>query len=144
MQGGFMKLNKSTRIFGEPQKWMRWMTFFLLGVLIIATLISPVTASAQGNQGGTNIVDALKTLAKGFITFLVGVSALILAIGIATGFLTGMVESAVGRPGGLSSTWMRLGGIVVCFIGAVLTIVIANSIIDSMAGFSGGEINLPK
>lgn len=139
-----MNLNKFTQTFGQPQKWARWMTFFLLGLLIVATLTSPLAASAQGNQGGTNIVDALKTLAKGFVTFLIAVSALILAIGIATGFLTGMVESVAGRPGGLSSTWMRLGGIVVCFIGAVLTIVIANSIIDSMAGFSGGNINLPK
>ncbi len=133
-----------TRTVVQPQKWSRWMTYFLLGLLIVATLTSPLTVSAQGNQGGTNIVDALKTLAKGFVTFLIAVSALILAIGIATGFLTGMVESVAGRPGGLSSTWMRIGGIVVCFIGAVLTIVIANSIIDSMAGFSGGDINLPK
>lgn len=139
-----MKLENFTRTFAQPQKWARWMTFFFLGLLIVATLTSPFAASAQGNQGGTNIVDALKTLAKGFVTFLIAVSALILAIGIATGFLTGMVESVAGRPGGLSSTWMRLGGIVVCFIGAVLTIVIANSIIDSMAGFSGGNINLPK
>lgn len=139
-----MKLENFTRPFAQPQKWARWLTFFLLGLLIVAALTSPLAASAQGNQGGTNIVDALKTLAKGFVTFLIAVSALILAIGIATGFLTGMVESVAGRPGGLSSTWMRIGGIVVCFIGAVLTIVIANSIIDSMAGFSGGNINLPK
>ena len=139
-----MKHNKLTRTFVQPETWIRWMTLFLLGLLIFAALTSPVVASAEGNQGGTPIVDALKTLAKGFVTFLIAVSALILAIGIATGFLTGMVESVAGRPGGLSSTWMRIGGIVVCFIGAVLTIVIANSIIDSMTGFSGGDINLPK
>lgn len=139
-----MKHNLFTRSFIQSQKMMRWMTVFLLGLLILATLASPLTALAQGNQGGTNIVDALKTLAKGFVTFLIAVSALILAVGIATGFLSGMVESMAGRPGGLSSTWLRIGGIVVCFIGAVLTIVIANSIIDSMAGFSGGDINLPK
>lgn len=131
-------------ILTQPQKWMRWMSLFLVGVFIVVTLVSPVAASAQGNQAGPSIVDALKTLAKGFITFLIAIAALILAIGIATGFLTGMVESVAGRPGGLSSTWMRLGGIVVCFIGAVLTIIIANSIIDSMTGFSGGDITLPK
>ncbi|MDL1894769.1 hypothetical protein FBQ82_00710 [Anaerolineae bacterium CFX7] len=120
----------------------RWMTFFLLALLVIATLLSPMTAAAEGNQGG--VVDALKTLAKGFITFLIAVAALILAVGIATGFMTGMIESVAGRPGGLSGTWMRLGGIVVCFIGAVLTIIIANSIIDSMTGFTGGDITLPK
>lgn len=133
---------KCKSIFSIIPPTARWMTFFLLALLVIATLLSPMTAAAQGNQGG--VVDALKTLAKGFITFLIAVAALILAVGIATGFLTGMIESVAGRPGGLSSTWMRLGGIVVCFIGAVLTIIIANSIIDSMTGFTGGDINLPK
>lgn len=130
-------------IFSQPEKWTRWATFFLLGLLIVTTVLSPISATADGNQA-PSIVDALKTLAKGFITFLIAIAALILAIGIATGFLTGMVESAAGRPGGLSSTWLRLGGIVVCFIGAVLTIIIANSIIDSMTGFTGGDITLPK
>ncbi|MCC7165505.1 MAG: hypothetical protein IT331_23610 [Anaerolineae bacterium] len=139
-----MNCKSLSNVYSQTQKWTHWMTLFLLGLLIVATLLSPLGAAAQGNQGGTSIVDALKTLAKGFITFLVAVAALILAIGIATGFLTGMIESVAGRPGGLSSTWMRLGGIVVCFIGAVLTIIIANSVIDSMTGFSGGDISLPK
>lgn len=138
-----MQVKPVIQFFRALQKGTRWMPLFLLGLFIIAALISPAATLAAGVQA-PNIVDALKTLAKGFVTFLIAVSALILAIGIATGFLTGMVESIAGRPGGLSSTWMRLGGIVVCFIGAVLTIVIANSIIDSMAGFSGGDINLPK
>ncbi len=137
-----MKSKSVTDIFSQSEKWTSWMTLFLLALLVVATLLSPMTAAAQGNQGG--VVDALKTLAKGFITFLIAVAALILAVGIATGFLTGMIESVAGRPGGLSGTWMRLGGIVVCFIGAVLTIIIANSIIDSMTGFSGGDITLPK
>ncbi len=134
----------------QPHKWMRWMSLFLLGLLIIAAIALPALASAHSPLvdpppgGGGGIVDALKTLTKGFITFLIAVAALLLAIGIATGFLSGMIESAVGRPGGLASTWMRLAGVVVCFIGAVLTIVIANSVIDAMTGFSGGDISLPK
>lgn len=139
-----MKVKSILNIFSQPEKWAHWAAFFMLGLLIVATLLSPSSAAADTLQGAPSIVDALKTLAKGFITFLIAIAALILAIGIATGFLTGMVESAAGRPGGLSSTWLRLGGIVVCFIGAVLTIIIANSIIDSMTGFSGGDITLPK
>ncbi len=139
-----MKSKSIAHAIPRLEKWTRWTTFFLLALLVIATFVSPITAAAQGNQAGPSIVDALKTLAKGFITFLIAIAALILAIGIATGFLTGMVESVAGRPGGLSSTWMRISGIVVCFIGAVLTIIIANSIIDSMTGFTGGDITLPK
>lgn len=142
-------MNRSTLILAlkQPRTWIRWMNLFLLGLLVVAMFASPALASAnnplQGPaQGG--VIDALKTLTKGFITFLIAVAALLLAIGIATGFLSGMIESAVGRPGGLATTWMRLAGVVVCFIGAVLTIIVANSIIDAMTGFSGGDINLPK
>lgn len=132
----------------QPHTLVRWTQFFMLGLYIVAMLVSPALVSAHTPlaplQGGTGIIDALKTLTKGFVTFLIAVAALLLAIGIATGFLSGMIESAVGRPGGLATTWMRLAGVVVCFIGAVLTIIVANTIIDAMTGFSGGDISLPK
>ena len=143
-------MNRMTLLsaFEQPHTLVRWTQFFMLGLYIAAMLVSPALASAHTPlaplQGGTGIIDALKTLTKGFVTFLIAVAALLLAIGIATGFLSGMIESAVGRPGGLATTWMRLAGVVVCFIGAVLTIIVANTIIDAMTGFSGGDISLPK
>ncbi len=114
--------------------------------LILVLLSYPGLALAQGGTagGGSDITGALQKLTMAFVDFLIGVSALLLAIGIATGFLNGMVESMVGRPGGLASTWMRLAGVVVCFIGAILTIAIANSIISSLSGLGGGTITLPK
>ncbi len=57
----------------------------------------------QAPGGGTTVIDALRTLTKGFVSFLIAVAALLLATGIATGFLSGMIESAVGRPGGLAT-----------------------------------------
>ncbi len=114
--------------------------------LILALLSNPGLTMAQGGKagGGADVTSALQKLTMAFVDFLIGVSALLLAIGIATGFLTGMVESMVGRPGGLASTWLRLAGVVVCFIGAILTIAIANSIIGNLSGLSGGTITLPK
>jgi hypothetical protein len=122
----------------------------LMGIamgLIFALLSNPGMVFAQGGTGGgggAGITGALQKLTMAFVDFLIGVSALLLAIGIATGFLTGMVESMVGRPGGLASTWLRLAGVVVCFIGAILTISIANSIISNLSGLGGGTITLPK
>jgi hypothetical protein len=122
-----------------------------LGIVMglgLALLVNPGLVLAQapkpGGGGGNDITGALQKLTMAFVDFLIGVSALVLAIGIATGFLTGMVESMVGRPGGLASTWLRLAGVVVCFIGAILTISIANSIISNLSGLSGGTIILPK
>ena len=116
--------------------------------LILASLSAPGLVFAQGGTpGGTtggDVTGALQKLTMVFVDFLIGIAALVLAIGIATGFLTGMVESMIGRPGGLATTWMRLAGVVVCFIGAILTISIANSIISNLSGLSGGTISLPK
>ncbi len=99
-------------------------------------------ALAQGNAGGMG--DAIASLAKMLIDGLIGLSAILLAIGIATNFVTGMVETMVGRPGGLSTTWMRIAGVVLCFVGAIFTITIANTIIDTLKSYkSTGGISLP-
>jgi hypothetical protein len=99
-------------------------------------------AFAQGPSGGMG--DAIANLAKMLIDGIIALSAILLAIGIATNFVTGMVETMVGRPGGLSTTWMRIAGVVLCFVGAIFTITIANTIIDTLKSYkSTGGISLP-
>jgi hypothetical protein len=88
--------------------------------------------------------DAIANLAKMLIDGIIALSAILLAVGIATNFVTGMVETMVGRPGGLSTTWMRIAGIVMCFVGAIFTITIANTIIDTLKTYkSTSGITLP-
>ena len=108
------------------------------GLLILA---NQGVAFADGTPG---MSDAIASLAKMLIDGLIALSAILLAVGIATNFVTGMVEVMVGRPGGLSTTWMRIAGIVMCFLGAVFTITIANTIIDTLKAYkSTGGIDLP-
>lgn len=96
-------------------------------------------ASAQGDLGS-----ALANLAKLLVDGLIALAALLLAIGFATNFVTGMAETIAGRPMGLSSTWVRLGGILIAFVGAIFTIQIANTIIDTLAAYKSGDpIHLP-
>lgn len=100
------------------------------------------------NQGvafaDSGMADAIANLAKMLVDGIIALAAILLAIGIATNFVTGMVEVMVGRPGGLSSTWMRIAGIVLCFVGAIFTIQIANTIIDTLKSYkSTGGISLP-
>jgi hypothetical protein len=88
--------------------------------------------------------EAIANLAKMLIDGIIALSAILLAVGIATNFVTGMVETMVGRPGGLSTTWMRIAGIVMCFVGAIFTITIANTIIDTLKTYkSTSGITLP-
>lgn len=113
----------------------------LVGALLLI-IASQGVAFAGGSQGGMS--EAISSLAKMLIDGIIALSAILLAIGIATNFVTGMVETMVGRPGGLSTTWMRIAGVVLCFVGAIFTITIANTIIDTLKSYkSTGGISLP-
>jgi hypothetical protein len=105
---------------------------FVRGALAFAfmtlfAIASPASAFAEGELG-TAFAGMAKTLINGIIIL----ASLLLAVGIATNFLTGMIETMAGRPGGLSSTWMRIAGIVLCFVGALFSILISNAIIDGV------------
>ncbi len=127
------------RCCADPSVRARAIGFFGAGLLI---LTNQGIAFAADNPGGMS--DAIANLAKMLIDGIIALAAILLAIGIATNFITGMVETMVGRPGGLSSTWMRVAGIVLCFVGAIFTITIANTIIDTLKQYkSTGGISLP-
>ncbi len=114
----------------------------LLGILGALLLISANQAVAYAADGGMG--EAIASLAKMLIDGIIALAAILLAVGIATNFVTGMVEVMVGRPGGLSTTWMRIAGVVICFLGAIFTITIANTIIDTLKTYkSTGGIDLP-
>jgi hypothetical protein len=111
----------------------------LLGALLLILTNQTVAFAADPGMS-----DAIASLAKMLIDGIVALSAILLAVGIATNFVTGMVETMVGRPGGLSTTWMRIAGIVMCFVGAIFTITIANTIIDTLKTYkSTSGISLP-
>jgi hypothetical protein len=125
--------------FADPT--MRARAIGFLGALLLI-LTNQGIAFAADNPGGMS--EAIASLAKMLIDGIIALAAILLAIGIATNFITGMVETMVGRPGGLSTTWMRIAGVVLCFVGAIFTITIANTIIDTLKAYkSTGGISLP-
>ncbi len=100
-------------------------------------------ALAQGT-GGAGLGDALSNLAKMLVDGLIALAALLLAIGLATNFVAGMAETMAGRPTALSNAWIKIGGILIAFVGAVFTIQIANTIIDTLKTYkSNDSIHLP-
>lgn len=115
-----------------------WATAALFAVLLAVLLCSP--ALAQSPDPG-KVVDALENLARGMVNLLIAISALLMAIGIATGFIGGMIDSMLGRPGNLSNAWSRVAGVILCFVGAVFTIMIANFIFSQFP--SSQPVNVP-
>lgn len=96
---------------------------------LLLTWISAGSVFAQ-SPDPNRVVQGLENLALGMVNLFIAISALLMAIGIATGFVGGMIDSILERPGSLSTTWARVAGVIVCFVGAVLTIAIANFIFN--------------
>lgn len=113
----------------------------LIGVVLVGT-ISPGSAYARdslpdskdADQDGDEIVEALKKIGQVVIDIFIGIAAILMAVGIATGFVGGQFMVTVGQPYGLSQAWVKVIAVVLLGIGAMLTIVIANTIINIMAG----------
>ena len=116
----------------------------IIGIMGAILLIMTHQGVAFAAEGGGGMSEAIASLAKMLIDGLIALSAIMLAIGIATNFITGQLETLVGRPGGLSTTWIRIAGVVLCFVGAIFSVTIANTIIDTLKNYkSTGGISLP-
>ena len=129
------------------ERWMdnptvRSRVIGLLGALLLIFAYHGIAWAGDPPNGGMG--EAIASLAKLLIDGIIALAAIVLAVGIAANFLTGMFETMIGRPGGLSTTWMRIVGVVLCFLGAIFTITIANLIIDTLKTYkSTAGISLP-
>ena len=105
-------------------------------LMAVMWLVSESTdiAFAQGPNppptGGGSMRSGLVQLVTMAIDGLVFAGGLILALGVAGNFVSGQIATAVGNPSGLSHTYMRMIGIIVAFLGLMLTIPIVNTIIS--------------
>ncbi len=114
--------------------------------VLLTVLVAPVHADvhadppppgggggSSGDGRGGEIVTAIRSIATVVIDILIGVSVALMAVGIATGFVGGQFLVTVGQPYGLSSAWVKVISVVILGLGALLTIVIVNTIIDAVA-----------
>ena len=111
----------------------------LASLVLVTTLVVPVHAQdppppGGGSGRGGEIVEAIRKIATVIIDILIGVSVILMAVGIATGFVGGQFLVTVGQPYGLSSAWIKVISVVLLGLGAILTITIVNTIINAIAG----------
>ncbi len=97
----------------------------VLNVLLIASLVLP-----QGNAYAG--FEELKAVARQVIQLAMQITALLLAIAIAAGFVGGEISAAAGAPTILSEIWFRIMGAVICLMVAILAVPISNMIVDAI------------
>ena len=118
--------------------------FWLRAALTVLVLVGQICTVYADEGGSGGVIDALAELTKKFVSGAIAVAALLLAIGIVTNFVAGQFMVTAGQPYGLSATWLKIAGMIICFIGAALTITIANTIIDAISGHISTEpIHIP-
>ena len=120
-------------------------------VLLALALALAVTSTAFADSGASAVpgdtgplIDALRNLAKVVVDTLIAVAAILMVVGVATGFVAGQLMTTLGAPYGASTAMMRVVTVVMLAIGAFLTTIIANTVIDAVAGMvPATEIRVP-
>jgi len=110
-------------------------------IILALTLILCTAPPAFADE----LPNRLAIIAKHIVDSLIGIAAVVMAVGIAYKALKGQLQIALGSPYALSQTWTAIAGIIICFIIAAFTVKIANLIIDLITSYApggaGGELS---
>jgi hypothetical protein len=63
------------------------------------------------------------------LTVVIQITAVLLALAIATGFLEAQLSYVVGAPSVLSALWFKIGAVIVCLIIALTAVSISNTLV---------------
>lgn len=63
------------------------------------------------------------------LTVVIQITAVLLALTIATGFLEAQMSYVVGAPSVLSELWFKIGAVVICLIIALTAVSISNALV---------------
>ena len=114
-----------------------------LPVVVVVMVLFATTPGGAAAQSTSDLLNAAKEIVKMIIDVVIGLAALLLALSLATNFAQGILENMAGRPLGLSNVWLRIAGVIICAAGAFLAISCSNMIVDTLSGYTGGDIHLP-
>lgn len=63
------------------------------------------------------------------LTLTIQITAILLAIAIATGFLEAQIGYVVGAPSILSALWFKIGAVIICLVIALTAVSISNTLV---------------
>ena len=71
----------------------------------------------------------LRTVISEVLTLVIQVTAALLALAIATGFLEAQMGYLVGAPSVLSALWFKISAVIICLVIALTAVSISNSLV---------------
>lgn len=64
------------------------------------------------------------------LTVVIQITAVLLALAIATGFLEAQMSFVAGAPSVLSALWFKIGAVIICLIIALTAVSISNTLVN--------------
>lgn len=105
-----------------------------VAVVAFANIVGKDVAALLGN-GVTSAEDAREAILRigvYFLDMLIGLAVVVMAVGVAFGFVDAQLQALLGRPGSLSTAMARLVGVTLLGVGALFTVVISHIVIRAL------------
>ena len=71
----------------------------------------------------------MRSVVTEVIALFIQITAALLALAIATGFLEAQISYVVGAPSLLSQVWIKIGAVILCLVFALLAVPISNTLV---------------
>lgn len=71
----------------------------------------------------------LRGVVSDVLTLVIQITAVLLALAIATGFLEAQMSFVAGAPSLLSALWFKIGGVIICLAIALTAVSISNALV---------------
>jgi hypothetical protein len=93
----------------------------------VAALLEPAT-------GAAGVRAAVLRIGVYFVDMLVGLAVVLMAVGVAFGFVDTQLQVTLGRAAGLSVALSRVAAVVLLGVGALLTVALSRMVIGALGG----------
>ena len=92
----------------------------IIQLTLVVTIPALVSADPLGD---------LRAVVAEVLTLVIQVTAALLAVAIATGFLEAQLSYVVGAPSLLSALWVKVGAVIICLVIALTAVSISNALV---------------
>lgn len=99
---------------------------------VVARDVMTVLGTGLGDAG--EIRAAILRIGVYFVDMLVGIAVVLMAVGVAFGFVDTQLQAVLGQPAGFSAAMSRVTAVVLLGIGALLTIAISRIVVGALGG----------
>jgi len=135
VEGEFAAMTGSARAHADVLYRIGLLTL-CVALVAFANVVAGDVASLLGNgvSGAQEAREAILRIGVYFLDMVIGLAIVVMAVGVAFGFVDGQLQTILGRPGSLSTAMTRVVGVVLLGVGALFTVTISRIVIRALGG----------